>query len=441
MLALLRSLFSFMILAGYSAIFKLLQPLARILGRLSPKLRAQFDQRCDVARISPSLALERARYRHCAVFFCSSAGEFEQARPLISRLQALKTVYIQVIFFSKSGLDYAKARGETVPCCLSPLSDSVWTWGWLYSALLPDLTCVVRHELWPGFLTTARRFGKLYLLDASRSLAEKSSPLRQVVRSFLLHRFDQIYAVSAEDEEYFRVKYRISSHRLMITSDTKYDRVIERAKSRPDEIERLKDIFNQLIPVPNTPRLVVGSAYEHEVSLLVQAYKQRATTEPQWQIIIAPHIVTDDHVSRICGIIEQAGLQALRFSRLKTHETSRSASIIVVDSIGILAEIYGTAQAAFVGGALHHQVHNVLEPASHGLALAYGPFYKNSQEAIHLVQSGLAVVIKDPSQFVTWWRQLDHDAAALRRRMLAATAELTGASDRIFATWRPLLET
>ena len=114
--------------------------------------------------------------------------------------------------------------------------------------------------------------------------------------------------------------------------------------------------------------------------------------------------------------------------------------MIVIDSIGILAEIYGTAQAAFVGGALHHQVHNVLEPASHGLALAYGPFYKNSQEAIHLVQSGLAVVIKDPSQFVTWWRQLDHDAAALRQRMLAATAELTGASDRIFATWRPLLE-
>ena len=133
-------------------------------------------------------------------------------------------------------------------------------------------------------------------------------------------------------------------------------------------------------------------------------------------------------------------MQARRFSRLNTQENLGSASLIVIDSVGILAEIYGTAQAAFVGGALHHQVHNVLEPASHGLAIAFGPFYKNSQEAIHLVHSGLAVVIEDSSQFGTWWRQLDHDTADIRQRMLAATAELTGASDRIFATWRPLLE-
>ena len=440
MLAFLCAFFSFMILAGYAAIFKLLRPVARIVGHLSPKLKAQFEQRGDVAQLSPSLAVERARYRHCAVFFCSSAGEFEQAKPLISRLQDFKTVYVQVIFFSKSGLDYARARGETVPCCLSPLSDSVWTWGWLYSALLPDLTCVVRHELWPGFLLTARHFGKLYLLDASRSLAEKSSPLRQFIRRFLLSRFDQIYAVSAEDEEYFRIKYKIAAKQVMVTSDTKYDRVIERAKARPDEIERLKDIFNQLAPAANTPRLVIGSAYEDEVLLLIEAYKQRSNTEQQWQIIIAPHVITNDHISGICNIIDQAGLQARRFSRLNTQENLGSASLIVIDSVGILAEIYGTAQAAFVGGALHHQVHNVLEPASHGLAIAFGPFYKNSQEAIHLVHSGLAVVIEDSSQFGTWWRQLDHDTADIRQRMLAATAELTGASDRIFATWRPLLE-
>jgi len=108
--------------------------------------------------------------------------------------------------------------------------------------------------------------------------------------------------------------------------------------------------------------------------------------------------------------------------------------------MGMLSEVYGAAEAAFVGGALHRQVHNVLEPACHGLALAYGPFYKNSQEAVHLARAGLADVVSDAAAFAAWLEAADKRLSRGEEPPLArALDELAGASDRILADWRWIL--
>jgi 3-deoxy-D-manno-octulosonic-acid transferase len=226
-----------------------------------------------------------------------------------------------------------------------------------------------------------------------------------------------------------------------VTSDTKYDRAYERSHAKADEIALLRTLFDQLAPAPHCQRLVLGSAYHREVEILLEALLARTPTDTPWQIIIAPHIVSQENVEWISRRCREAGFAILLYSELsKTKPTLSTATILIIDVLGILAEVYGTAEAAFVGGALHHQVHNVLEPASHGLALAFGPFYKNSQEAIRLVDSGLAAIVGDSRQFAAWWRQLDQEHSELNGRMMASINQLTGASDRIFALWRPLLE-
>ena len=78
--------------------------------------------------------------------------------------------------------------------------------------------------------------------------------------------------------------------------------------------------------------------------------------------------------------------------------------IIIVNRLGILGELYGIADYAYVGGGMHHRVHNVLEPALHKAHVAFGPKYHTSPEAEDLVEHGFAKVVRSKDDFGDWLR-------------------------------------
>ena len=106
---------------------------------------------------------------------------------------------------------------------------------------------------------------------------------------------------------------------------------------------------------------------------------------------------------------------------------------MVVDSIGLLAQLYQCCSVAFVGGALHHRVHNVLEPTCYGLPIAFGPKYQTSKEAIELVNENLATVVSNNSELDVWWRKMDDKTQRkeLECRLKSHIQNLGGASNRI----------
>jgi 3-deoxy-D-manno-octulosonic-acid transferase len=57
------------------------------------------------------------------------------------------------------------------------------------------------------------------------------------------------------------------------------------------------------------------------------------------------------------------------------------ADVIVLDTIGELAQLYQLATAVFVGGSLaDHGGHNILEPAVFGKPIVFGPHMQNFKE-------------------------------------------------------------
>ncbi|RYZ51884.1 MAG: hypothetical protein EOP07_20530, partial [Proteobacteria bacterium] len=86
---------------------------------------------------------------------------------------------------------------------------------------------------------------------------------------------------------------------------------------------------------------------------------------------------------------------------------------------------------AWVGGALHYRVHNVLEPACRGLYLCFGPMHETSQEAKGLVKQGLARVIHNGHEFYQWYKNLSWKTHPPHQAMWQAVVEQKGASDRI----------
>ncbi len=418
----------------YSLLLALPFRIVRLAARWNPKLARQFGDRPTAAALAANVAQPRAAFRRAVLFFVSSAGEYEQAKPLMDRLVARRDTYLHVLFFSRSGLEYAKARGETVPYALVPATDSVFDWGHFLTALRPDVVCVVRYELWPGFLESARHFAKLYLIDASRGVGEASSRVKRWARRSMLRTFDGIFAVSEADAAFFRSEYDIAPERVLVAGDTKYDRARERALAKRPEVEALRAKLDAM--APGRRRLVVGSAHPPDLACLLGALAASPAWDKTWQIVVAPHHIGRDNVEAMTSLCRAQGLDPVCWS-----QAPASGSLVFLDTMGMLAEAYGAGEAAFVGGALHHKVHNVLEPAAHGLALAFGPHHQTSAEAVDLVAQKAATVVDTSTAFATWWHsQESQSPAASRDDRIARVTGLAGAADRILATWQTTLD-
>src|SRR6185369_16281303 len=79
-----------------------------ILAPFFPKIRRFLHDRHWSYDRCTDLRSERNRKKHCVLFFCSSAGEYEQAKPLAHLLAADSHNYVHIIFFSSSGFSFAK---------------------------------------------------------------------------------------------------------------------------------------------------------------------------------------------------------------------------------------------------------------------------------------------------------------------------------------------
>lgn len=116
----------------------------------------------------------------------------------------------------------------------------------------------------------------------------------------------------------------------------------------------------------------------------------------------------------------------------------------MLDQMGRLAEAYGLARAALVGGSLVSRGgHNPLEPAAHGVPVVFGPHMEDfSQVADQLVEAGAALRVADARQLTEVWRGLldDPDAArAMGRAGRRTAAQHKGSVDRAVETALELL--
>jgi 3-deoxy-D-manno-octulosonic-acid transferase len=420
----------------YSLCMLLLSPVVRFLSLFSKKWRLQLAGRDITPLHLAELARRRAEKTHAALFFCSSAGEYEQAKPLIDRIIKKNSGdwFVHICFFSRSGFAFAKARSEILSYSLCPL-DSVWAWGQIFSAIQPEVTFVVRYELWPAFLSTARHFGKLYLVNASRGDVPGEVSFwkkwgKRQIRGRLLQFFDKIFVVDDEDARFFKEHYLLLCEKIVLAGDTKYDRVRERALYKADTAPtldgHLKNISHAAL------RFIVGSGHKADLAITLAARSLfNAEEANKWLLVLVPHDVSSTNIELTLKQVKTAGLRVELFSMPKS---TPGLQVLIVDTIGQLAEFYAVCDAALVGGAFHHRVHNVLEPACHGLPTAFGPLHKNSSEALELIKAKAAKVVATPEQLALWWQKQNHESTAWQTASVCALStveRLCGASNRI----------
>jgi len=417
---------------------------APLIARFDKKVARGLDGRRGLTgRLSSWAAASRDPKRPLVWMHAPSVGEGLQAKPVLETLRAEQPDWqLAFTFFSPSAERLAKNLPVDIADYLPIDRHSDVTA--VLEALQPTALVFSKLDVWPELtLAAARRGVKLGLISAT--VAPESSRLRWPTRQWAAsayHALDSIGTISEDDGQRLEL-LGARAEAIAVTGDTRYDSVAERAA----RLDRTREPLARLIAAPgaaDTFTIVAGSTWPSDEAVLLPAFADLLHQLPTARLLLAPHEPNPDHLAGIADRLRQLKLpRAVRLSQL---EHAKPGPVIVVDRVGILADLYALGDTAFVGGGFHRAgLHSVLEPAVFGVPIIFGPHWRMSRDAALLLDHGGGVALpadaRHPlhSQWLVW----HHDPAARRNAGSAAkrmVEEGRGAAERTTALVRGLVK-
>ena len=415
---------------------------APLVARFDKKLARGLDGRRGLARRLGAWAhAQRDPKRPLIWMHAPSVGEGLQAKPVLETLRAEHPDWqLAFTFFSPSAERLAKNLPVDIADYL-PL-DRPGEVAAVLDALQPAALVFSKLDVWPELtLAAARRGVKLGLISAT--VSPESSRLRWPARTWSLPAYralDSIGTISEEDGRRLEL-LGARPEAIAVTGDTRYDSVAERAA----RLDKTREPLARLAATsPETFTIVAGSTWPADEAALLPAFADLLVQLPTARLLLAPHEPNPDHLAGIADRLRH--LKLPRPVRLSQIEHAKPGPVIVVDRVGILADLYALGDAAFVGGGFHRAgLHSALEPAVFGVPIVFGPHWQMSRDAALLLEHGGAVALphdaRHPlhSQWLVW----HHDPEARRKAGKAAkdvVAEGRGASERTTALVRGLVQ-
>jgi len=284
---------------------------------------------------------------------------------------------------------------------------------------------LVETELWPNLVTEASDRTVAVAMVNARLAPERMSRYRRLRGLYepLLRRVAALGAQSAEDAERFAA-LGVPRDAIVVTGNIKYDLPPPRV-SRQSLLERFGLSAER-------PVIVAGSTGAGEDAPVLDAFVRARQVQPDLFLILAPrHPVRADDVTR------ETASRGLAHHRLSTGDDrdASAADVLVVDTVGELAALYGLARVAFVGGSLVPVGgHNVLEPAAAGAPVVFGPHTHHFAEPVEaLLRSGGGIRVHDGDELARVWIEMVGDtgrAETVARNAAAVILESRGALER-----------
>ncbi|MEO6777913.1 MAG: glycosyltransferase N-terminal domain-containing protein [Gemmatimonadaceae bacterium] len=376
----------------------------------------------------------RDRSRPLLWIHAASVGEGLMALPLVQAVRhALPAVQIAYTFFSPSA-ESLRAQINADFSDYLPFDSASGARAAL-EALDPTALVFAKGDVWPALVREASAQNvRLGLVSASiPASSRRTSLLGALLTRDAYHALDAVGAASQDDAARI-VLAGARADRVRVTGDTRYDQAWARAHRHPRNVDLVATLAAQ------RPTLVAGSTWRADERVIFPAWISLRQSAPTARMIIAPHEPSGAHTA---SVMEWARANSLSTATLS--EASPETDIVVVDRIGVLADLYALATAAYVGGGFHDAgLHSLVEPAVFGVPVLMGPRHTESRDAALMIRSGGAMSADSAQQLSRELARLLTDERERIDRSDAigtvVAAEL-GAVDRSFEIVRDLLGT
>jgi len=318
-----------------------------------------------------SLTQQLERGKPTIWFHCASLGEFEQGRPVI---EAYKKNYpnhqLLLTFFSPSG--YRVRKDYAVVDCVSYLPmDGPANAKRFLEIVQPDMAVFVKYEFWFFYLRALKRQQIPHFVISAIFRPTQyffgwmGAGPRKMLRG--------ITHIFVQNETSVKLLEGAHIPTVTLSGDTRFDRVHEIAENQEDLTELAPFLGKEAI-------LVAGSTWPGDEKLI----KGLINRPLALRYIIAPHEIQEAHLQEL-----EAGLKvkSVRLSKATADELS-TATVLIVDSIGLLSKLYRYGDITYVGGGFGSGIHNLLEAAAHEKPVLFGPRHEKFQEAHDLLACG-----------------------------------------------------
>lgn len=384
----MKAIYSFLVGISGSAL--------KLIALFNPKIKLFVQGRKNVI---DNLGQKIKKGDRIIWFHAASLGEYEQGFPL---LEALRNSYashkILLTFFSPSGYEVKKDSAVADIITYLPL-DTARNARKFTDTVQPELAIFIKYEVWPNFLRELenRKIPTLLIAANFNKNQIYFKPFGRFLRNSL-KRFSKIFVQNDKSKSLLT---KIGYNRVEISGDTRFDRVAE-ILERDNHLELIEQFKG------GYKCLVAGSTWVEDENILLKFIN----TSKEIKIIIAPHNIKREHISRLVSTINK---KTAIYSNCGMVDLI-DFEVLIVDSIGLLTKIYSYADIAYVGGGFKTGLHNTLEPAVFGVPVIIGPKYHGFAEAEKLVEKGGLCPIRNEEEFNELMNDFLHNKKLLREK-------------------------
>ena len=322
----------------------------------------------------------------------SSLGEFEQGLPVIERLKSDFPKYkLLLTFFSPSGYEPRKNFQLADKVAYMP-SDTLHNAKKLIKNFNIKAAFFVKYDFWFNYMKVLKKNNiPLYYISA---LLHPNHYFFKFYSSWFRKQLRNVSHFFVQNDETAKLLKNIGIENTTVTGDTRFDRVYEIAKQSKSfpEIEKF---------INGRHCIIAGSSWPSDEKFIIPFLNKMPDN---YCLIIAPHDISDSHIKQITSQLNNYVLY-----NQQSKVNGQQPTVLVINTIGILKQIYKYARFAYVGGGFMSSIHNTQEALVFGCPVVIGPKYHQFVEAVDLVGDGGMFSVNNQQEFDDIFEKLIND--------------------------------
>jgi len=302
----------------------------------------------------------------------ASHGEAIMANSIIKKILNQKNNQVVMSFFSPSGYENYNFENENFHKFYLPF-DKKRNSKKIIDFINPSILIFVKYDLWLNLIRECNK-RKIPTLVFSSKFRDNQWYFNNLGKS---------------------AKKILQSMSLILTTDNSSKEILKEngfsnfKYSGDTRFDNFNDVEPKLILDIRSPCVILGSSWEKEEKMAAEIIEEMDNVN--W--IITPHEIKENKILKTKKLF---GNEALLYSEIDLNKPI--PKILIVDQIGILADLYNYSDIAFVGGGYSGKLHNILEAAAKGNFLLFGPNIGKYPEAYLMLEEEIAETIHDSKE-------------------------------------------
>ncbi|MHC4625484.1 MAG: 3-deoxy-D-manno-octulosonic acid transferase [Planctomycetota bacterium] len=340
--------------------------------------------------------------RNCIWLHAVSVGEVNAAKSIIEQLNS-RLADFEIVISTTTDTGFARASalfGDDYQVFYFPF-DFSWVVRRAFGRLRPAVCLLMELEVWPNFVSTARRLN-IPVAVVNGRISDKSYSGYRRIRPFVRSVFRKISLILAQTDEYalrFRELGAIAEH-VVVTGSLKYDtaQVIDKVDGT--------DALGAQLNIGDERLWVAGATGPDEERIILDVFARLTESDhfKDLRLVIVPR--KPERFDEVAQVIAGAGFDFVRYSSVKngTVTSVEKVPVILGDTMGDLRKFYCLSTIIFVGRSLVPiGGSDMMEAAALGKCTMFGPYTFNFRQTVEvlLADNGALLVHDEQELFET----------------------------------------